>query len=63
MSDFVEALKRDPLALVEAHYNEGFALKREERDAIHLAGLQKRFNELRPHLPVLAKLAAEHGID
>ncbi|MDB5397653.1 MAG: hypothetical protein JWM91_5159 [Rhodospirillales bacterium] len=63
MSDLVENLKRDPVSFVDAHYNEGFALRREERDAIGLAGLQKRFAELRPALPALAKLAADQGID
>ncbi len=63
MSEFVEALKRDPQAFVAARYSDGFSINREQLDAIHLAGLRKRFSELRPRLPVLAKLAAENGID
>lgn len=63
MSDLVERLTREPAAFVEAHYNEGFTLTREQRDAVHLAGLQKRFSELAPALPALAKLAADQGID
>jgi hypothetical protein len=62
MSEFVENLTRDPQAFVEAHYNEGFTLRREERDAIQLAGLRKRFAQLSPVLPALAKLAADQGI-
>ena len=62
MSEFVENLKRDPQSFADAHYNEGFALRGEERDAIQLAGLQKRFRELAPKLPALAKLAADQGI-
>lgn len=62
MSDLVENLSRDPASFVDAHYNEGFSLRREERDAIALAGLRKRFNQLRPALPALAKLAADQGI-
>src|SRR5271165_3953478 len=62
MSELVETLSRDPAAFVDAHYNEGFSLRREERDAIALAGLRKRFRQLGPALPALAKLAADQGI-
>ena len=62
MSEFVEALKHDPLNFVEARYDEGFKLTREQRDDIHLTGLRKRFSELAPRLPALAKLAEDQGI-
>jgi hypothetical protein len=62
MSDLVERLSEDPQSFVHAHYNEGFALRREERDAIALAGLRKRFRQLGSALPALAKLAADQGI-
>jgi hypothetical protein len=54
---------REPLSFVDAHYDEGFALSREELDAVHLAGLRKRFGELKPRLPALAKLAADQGVE
>ncbi len=63
MSNLIEALKRDPVSFIDAHYDEGFKLSREELDEVHLAGLRKRFAELRPTLPALAKLAADQGVD
>jgi hypothetical protein len=63
MSPLAEALMRDPLSFLDAHYNEGFALTAEELDEVHLAGLKKRFGELGPRLPALAKLAADQGIE
>jgi hypothetical protein len=63
MSRFSDALKRDPASFVDAHYDEGFSLGRDELDEIHLAGLRKRFAELRPILPALARLGAEQGVD
>jgi hypothetical protein len=62
MSDLVESLSQDPQSFVDAHYNEGFSLRREERDAIALAGLRKRFKQLGSALPALAKLAADQGV-
>src|ERR1700761_1252031 len=62
MSELVESLSQDPQSYVHAHYNEGFSLRREERDAIALAGLRKRFKQLGSALPALGKLAADQGI-
>jgi hypothetical protein len=62
MSDIVEALKRDPLNFVDAHYDDAFKLTNAEIEDIQLTGLRKRFAALRPALPALAKLAADQGI-
>src|SRR5271170_3473900 len=63
MSRIADALRRDPASFVDAHYDEGFSLRRDELEEVHLTGLRKRFAELRPELPALARLAAEQGID
>jgi hypothetical protein len=62
MSDFVAALKADPLNYVDRHYDEGYKLTRAELEEIYLAGLRKRFSALSTALPALAKLAADQGI-
>jgi len=63
MSDLAQALAADPLAFVDADYDAGFRLTAEEREAVQLAGMRKRFAELRERLPVLRKLADEQGVD
>jgi len=63
MSELSARLQADPLAFAEASYDEGFRLTADELGAVQLKGLQRRFSELRPRLPALAKLAAEQGIE
>lgn len=63
MTSLSAQLRADPTSFVEARYDEAFNLSREELDEIHLHGLQKRFNELRPRLAVLDALAKEQGIE
>ena len=63
MTSLSAQLRADPTSFVEAPYDEAFNFSREELDEIHLHGLQKRFNELRPRLAVLDALAKEQGIE
>jgi len=62
MSDFVEALKADPLNFVDAHYDDAFKLTNTEIADIQLTGLRKRFTGLHNALPALARLAADQGV-
>lgn len=63
MSSLFAQLRADPTRFVDAPYGEAFQFSREELDEIHLRGLQKRFNELRPRLAALGALAQEQGIE
>ena len=63
MSDLYEALMQDPLNYHDACYDAGFRLTAEQLHNVQLAGIRKRFGELRPKLSVLDKLASEQGID
>lgn len=58
-----EKLLQDPLNYIDARYNEGFELSREQWDALQLHGIQQRFDALRDAVPVLKKLAEEQGIE
>lgn len=63
MTNLYEQLLDEPLNYIDARYDEGYQLTREQRDAIHLNGLQKRFAQLRAAIPVLDSLAQEQGIE
>lgn len=63
MSSTYEALLADPRNFVNVLYDEAFTLDRAQVDEIHLRGLQRRFDQLRPRLKVLDSLAREQGIE
>lgn len=62
MSTLYQKLLETPDHFIDARYNEGFQLSREQLEAIHLRGAQQRFDTLREQLPVLKRLAEEQGI-
>jgi Acyl-CoA reductase (LuxC) len=61
--DLYTALLKDPVSMIDACYYDGYRLGREQIEAVQLEGARKRFRELRPHLSVMDKLAAEQGIE
>lgn len=63
MSELFRNLLRDPLSYIDGDYIAGHAFTREQIESVHLAGLRKRFGELRRQVPVLDRLATEQGID
>ena len=63
MSELFRNLLHDPLSYIDGDYIAGHAFTREQIEAVHLAGLRKRFDELRRQVPVLDRLASEQGID
>ncbi len=63
MSELFRNLLRDPQSYIDGDYIAGHAFTREQIEAVHLAGLRKRFDELRRQVPVLDRLASEQGID
>ena len=63
MSELFGNLLRDPQSYIDGDYFAGHAFSREQIEAVHLAGLRKRFGELRRQVPVLDRLATEQGID
>lgn len=63
MSELFRNLLRDPQSYIDGDYIAGHAFSREQIEAVHLAGLRKRFGELRRQVPVLDRLATEQGID
>ena len=63
MSELFGNLLRDPQSYIDGDYFAGHQFSREQIEAVHLAGLRKRFGELRRQVPVLDRLATEHGID
>ena len=63
MSELFQNLLRDPQSYIDGDYFAGHALTREQIEAVHLAGLRKRFEELRKQVPVLERLATEQGIE
>jgi hypothetical protein len=63
MSELFQNLLRDPQSYIDGDYIAGHAFTREQIEAVHLAGLRKRFGELRRQVPVLDRLATDQGID
>jgi hypothetical protein len=63
MADLDAAVAAEPASVLDFSYDEQFTLSRSQIDAIHLAGARKRFEELRPQISVLDKLAADQGIN
>jgi hypothetical protein len=64
MSELFQDLLHEPQRYVDAaDYLEGHRFTREQLEALHLAGLRKRFGELRPAVTVLDRLARENGIE
>lgn len=63
MSHLFQQLLADPIHFIDASYDEGYSFTRTELDALHLAGIQKRFGQLRPHITTLGALADEQAID
>jgi hypothetical protein len=63
MSRIYEQLLDDASSYVNARYDEGYSLAREQLEQIHLRGVQRRFDAMRNEIPVLRKLADEQGIE
>lgn len=63
MSDLYSKLMQDPLHFHNACYDDGFRLTPKQIEEIQIAGIRKRFSELRAQLPVLDKLATDQGVD
>jgi len=61
--DIVSAICDDPCKMVDLSYEELFSFEQDEIDKFQLAGLQKRFAELRPQLPPLDILADDNRIE
>lgn len=57
-----DLLLDDPAALAGHNYQTWLHLPRAEVDALQLAGLKRRFGELRERIPVLKKLADGEGV-
>ncbi|WP_176593609.1 hypothetical protein [Sphingobium sp. EM0848] len=57
-----DRLKAEPHRLIELTITEKFSFDRDELEAIQLAGLKKRFNDLLPHVQVLQRFAEEQGL-
>lgn len=56
----IDGFCKDPCEMARLSAEEIFSIEREQVDRIHLAGLQKRFNQLAPQLPPLRMLAEEN---
>jgi hypothetical protein len=63
MTDLYSQLLHDPLHFHNACYDDGFRLPPKQIEAIQIAGIRKRFSELRAQLPMLDKLATDQGVD
>jgi hypothetical protein len=64
MSELFQDLLHEPQRYVDAaDYLEGHRFTRGQLEELHLAGLRKRFGELRPAVTVLDRLARENGIE
>lgn len=59
----VELLLSDPAALADHSLQNWIQLPREQIDALQLAGLKRRFAEMRERIPVLKKLADAEGVE
>lgn len=59
----VELLLTDPVALADHSLQNWLQLPRAEVDQLQLAGLKRRFAELRERIPVLKKLADAEGVE
>lgn len=59
----VELLLTDPAALIGHSLQNWNQLPRADIDALQLAGLKRRFAEMRERIPVLKKLADAEGVD
>ncbi len=59
----VELLLTDPAALVEHSLQNWKQMSAEQIDTLQLAGLKRRFGEMRDRIPMLKKLADGEGID
>lgn len=63
MANLFSQLMESPMAILDNTYDEVFRLTRAQIDTFQKHWAVKRFNELRPNIPFLDKLAKEHGID
>lgn len=59
----VELLLTDPAALADHNLQQWVQMPRAEVDELQLAGLKRRFAELRERIPVLKKLADAEGVE
>lgn len=62
MASLSEQMMSDVGSFVDLPYDQGFRLTTEERDAIQLTTIQRRFSELRHRVRALERLADEQGI-
>lgn len=63
MTEAYDRLLGDITSFVDMSYADGFSLGADERDAVQLANLQRRFSELRRGVKALDRIATEQGID
>lgn len=63
MPELAQRLAVDPQAFVGERYDAGFALADADRERSQLAAIQSRFAALRAHIPALARLADEQGVE
>lgn len=63
MPDFYEQIMANPEAVFDFPYGRGYELSNAQLDNFHRHWLQKRFEQLRPKVPVLAKLAADQRVE
>ena len=63
MSATCKSLVEEPGSIVELSYDDCMHLTVQELHDVHLAGIRKRFSELRGKVDALDRLATEQGID
>jgi hypothetical protein len=63
MPDIYQQLVADPANFFEADYYAGYTLTPKQLEDIHLAGVRRRFKELRGQIGALDALASEQKID
>jgi hypothetical protein len=62
MVDFYQQMLEEPSALADLPYDEAFRLPPERRDEIQLAGIRRRFSQLRGRIAGLDRLADEQNL-
>ena len=63
MTQEFEKLMADPQAIIDVPYDSLFRMDAQDVEAFRRHWLIKRFDELRPRIAMLGKLAHEHGIE
>lgn len=63
MSLIFDRLMEDPCAVADANYDELIRMPPKEIEALQRHWVRERFEDLRPRLPMLDRLATEQGVD